>query len=534
MRKKVFHYRDELNDEFSGIKRKTILVDKNYKYIRNSFFYNFFAFIVYRLIVVPFGFVYMKVKFRLKVKNKKVLKSSKKESYFMYGNHTQIPGDGFIPNIVNFPKHNAVVVNADNVSLSGTQNFMMMLGAIPIPNHFSGMRKFMECISYQLENKKSVVIFPEAHVWPFYTKIRTFPSDSFKFPIMYNKKTFAFTVTYQQRKNKDKPNVTVFVDGPFYAPRDLSKKEREEYLRNVVYDTMVERSKNSTYSFHEYVKADKNPIINLMYCGNDKVFDGLLISLLSLTKYTKSQIQVFVLTMDLQGLNPNYRKIANNQIEYLEEMLKEVNPESSIMLFDITKIFQEEIKESPNINSKYTPYTLARLFADKIPNIPSRILYLDTDTIFHGDISSIFETYMEDFEFAAAIDFLGKFFIRYNYQNAGVLLLNMDKIKETELFEKARTLIRKKKMAFPDQDALNKLVLKKKFISTKYNEQRMLHKNTVIHHFCKSIRWFPFFHTVNIKPWEVEKVKKVYKLHCYDEVLAEYQTRINNLKIGEK
>ena len=31
-----------------------------------------------------------------------------------------------------------------------------------------------------------------------------------------------------------------------------------------------------------------------------------------------------------------------------------------------------------------------------------------------------------------------------------------------------------------------------------------------------------------------DKVKKVYKLHCYDEVLAEYQTRINNLKIGEK
>ena len=27
-----------------------------------------------------------------------------------------------------------------------------------------------------------------------------------------------------------------------------------------------------------------------------------------------------------------------------EEMLKEVNPESSIMLFDITKIFQEENK----------------------------------------------------------------------------------------------------------------------------------------------------------------------------------------------
>ena len=76
----------------------------------------------------------------------------------------------------------------------------------------------------------------------------------------------------------------------------------------------------------------------------------------------------------------------------------------------------------------------------------------------------------------------------------------------------------------------NKLVLKKKFISTKYNEQRMLHKKTVVHHFCKSIRWFPFFHTINIKPWEVEKVRNVYKLHCYDDVLNEYKARISRFK----
>jgi len=270
--------------------------------------------------------------------------------------------------------------------------------------------------------------------------------------------------------------------------------------------------------------------INLMYCGNDKVFDGLLISLLSMTKYTKDPIHVFVITMDLQELNQNYKPINSRQIQYLEKMLKDVNSESSIKLFDITQMFLEEAKNSPNLKSGYTPYTLARLFADKISEIPSKTLYLDTDTIMHGDISPIFETDIENYEFGAAIDFLGKFFIRYNYQNAGVLLLNMDKIRETGLFEKARNLVRRKKMAFPDQDALNKLVLKKKFISTKYNEQRMLHKKTVVHHFCKSIRWFPFFHTINIKPWEVEKVRNVYKLHCYDEVLDEYQARISSYR----
>ena len=542
MRKKVFYYKDELNDEFSGIKRKTILVDKNFKYLHKNLLYKFLTFMVYRIIVMPFAFLYLKIKFHIKIENKKVLKSSKNESYFMYGNHTQIPGDGFIPNVINFPKHNAVVVNADNVSLPGTKNIMLMLGAVPIPNDFSGMKNFLDCISYNVKQNKSIVIFPEAHIWPYYTKIRDFKSDSFKFPIMYSKKAFSFTVTYQKRKFSKKPNITVFIDGPFSAPKDLSKKEKQEYLRNVVYDSMVERSKESTYDFYKYVKIPKEENIdldqttnkiNLLYCGNYKVFDGLLISLLSMTKYTKSPIKVFVITMDLQNINSEYRPISQSQIDYLESMLKEVNSESSILLFDISKIFLEETKNSPNLKNNYTPYTLARLFADKIPEIPNKILYLDTDTIMHGDISPIFETDIENYEFAAAIDFLGKFFIRYNYQNAGVLLLNMKKIRETKLFSRARNLIKTKKMAFPDQDALNKLVENKKFISTKYNEQRMLHKKTVIHHFCKSIRWFPFFHTVNIKPWNVDDVRKVYKLHCYDDVLDEYKKRISNLKKKE-
>ena len=70
----------------------------------------------------------------------------------------------------------------------------------------------------------------------------------------------------------------------------------------------------------------------------------------------------------------------------------------------------------------------------------------------------------------------------------------------------------------------------KKFFSTKYNEQRKLHKKTVVHHFCKSIRCLPFFHTVNVKPWNVEEVQNVYKLHCYDDVLNEYKARISRFK----
>ena len=257
MKKQIFYYTDELTNEFSGIKRKTVLVDKNYKYIHNNIFYKITGFFIYRVFVMTFAFLYMKIKFRIKIENKETLKKAKKEGYFMYGNHTQIPGDGFIPNIANFPKFNAVLVNPDNVSLPGTKNIMMMLGAIPIPNDFSGMKNFMDCVSYNIKKNKSVVIYPEAHVWPYYTGIRNFKSDSFKFPILYDKKTFSFTVTYQQRKKTGKVNITVYVDGPFVPPKELSKKEKVVFLRNVVYETMLKRSEKSTYAVNDYIKVKK-------------------------------------------------------------------------------------------------------------------------------------------------------------------------------------------------------------------------------------------------------------------------------------
>jgi len=40
-------------------------------------------------------------------------------------------GDGYIPNILNWSKYNSIVVNADNVSLLGTKNLLIMLGAVP-------------------------------------------------------------------------------------------------------------------------------------------------------------------------------------------------------------------------------------------------------------------------------------------------------------------------------------------------------------------------------------------------------------------
>jgi len=110
------------------------------------------------------------------------------------------------------------------------------------------------------------------------------------------------------------------------------------------------------------------------------------------------------------------------------------------------------------------------------------------------------------------------------------MLLNLDNIRKSGLFKKTLKLCSRKKIFLADQTALNKLSKKKLIIDRKFNEQKEIREDTVVRHFSKTIKFFPYIHTQNIKPWQVDKVKNVLKIDEIDEVLEEYQTIINELK----
>ena len=79
-----------------------------------------------------------------------------------------------------------------------------------------------------------------------------------------------------------------------------------------------------------------------------------------------------------------------------------------------------------------------------------------------------------------------------------------------------------KKMFLPDQTAINKLAKEKRIAPRKYNEQYALQGDTVIQHFTTSFRFFPYFRTQTVKPWDVKRVHSVLHLHEYDDLLNEY------------
>ena len=275
-------------------------------------------------------------------------------------------------------------------------------------------------------------------------------------------------------------------------------------------------------------------MVNVLFCGNIKVFDGILTCALSMMKRTASQepFAFYIYTMDVSRLNPSYLPITAEQIEFFEGVIKEYNPENSARLIDVTKFYSDEFAGCPNEGAYCSPYTLIRLFADEVDGMPDKILYLDVDILFNRDIHLLYDIDLEGYEYAAANDHYGKYLINPRYINAGVLLFNLKYMRETKLLEKARGLIKTKKLLFADQSAIIRSTTRKKLLPQRFNDQKFLHKHTVVRHFSKRLFWLPYPHTDNIKQWQVSRVHKVFRYYCFDDILFEYIYLIEKFKRG--
>ena len=273
-------------------------------------------------------------------------------------------------------------------------------------------------------------------------------------------------------------------------------------------------------------------MINLMFCGNDKVFDGMMITILSIVKHTKCPINAYCFTMDLTEVNPKFVPISNGQAMFLEQLLKEGNSESKLELIDLSEMFKNEMLDSVNIGSHFTPYSMLRLFADKVEQIPDKIIYLDTDTIINNDLQELYDIDISNSELACVKDAYNwaspSRWATKNYFNAGVLLLNMKKIRETGMFEKARKLCHDKKMLYMDQDALNKSVKFKKVLPLKFNAKDKYFPEIVVHHFCNVRKNGNWFH--RIKPWETDLVRT--KMNAYNDILDKYAEKKKEFKVS--
>lgn len=272
-----------------------------------------------------------------------------------------------------------------------------------------------------------------------------------------------------------------------------------------------------------------NNLINIFYAPDDNHAKLAYISMLSILENTKSKIEFNILYSDL----------SNKNIEMLQELNKYKN---CTVLFE--KINEDDFKNFPTPNW----VTIQAWYRIKIPEIKKDInkaLYLDCDTLITQDIAQLFNIDISNYALIGIKDVINadKNAKRLNckdknYVNSGVLLINCEKWRKENIFEKIKNYVLNKSLDC-DQDAINKALDGDKFlIHQKYNymevwwqNKRNDYKNEEKLNY-KEAQNNPFIiHFTGIKPnllkckhshkhlwWEYAK-----KSAIYQELLEEYQ-----------
>lgn len=275
--------------------------------------------------------------------------------------------------------------------------------------------------------------------------------------------------------------------------------------------------------------------MNILYCGDQGIARGLLVSILSLLMRgpKTNTYHIYIMTIKYEGVKPFTEKTA----KYLDTLIKQTNPKSFVRLIDATDVFVKNLPKK-NMGSYFTPCSMLRLYMDRVPEIAKldRILYMDYDVVCRGDISEFYNMNLDNIEAAGVLDIYGRIWYHYHglfkqdYMNSGVMLFNLSECIKTKMFEKAVNLCAKRWMMLADQAALNKAISNRKLIDRKYNEQEERpQKDTILHHFSNNFKFWPYFRVQKVKPFEIDKIHSVLKITEYDDILKKYDELKENL-----
>lgn len=260
---RVFYYTSEEDDPIQTKEqeqKEKVVLPEGYEYIPKNPFVRLYSAILFRLFWM-FGQYYERGYWQTKFYGREKLKKARGTGYVMYANHTNPFHDVFGPAFA-ADKRIFTIISPVNLKLPGIGKFLPMIGGIPLGTNDAEKKAMNEAVDKRLvKQKKCLVIYPEAHVWPYATKVRKFPAGdkSFKYAVRNNLPIFTMTTTYHKRKNNrhgDLPRMDVYVDGPFFPEPEKSEVENRAMLAKKAYDSMVKYSKKNTYEYFQYKKKE--------------------------------------------------------------------------------------------------------------------------------------------------------------------------------------------------------------------------------------------------------------------------------------
>lgn len=282
---KTFTYQSAADDLVES-PNQDYRINENHVWFRHGPVFRFFFSIAYTILFLISWF-YVRFRLRARIIGEEKLKPYRGKSFFIYGNHTLTFGDVALTIVINYPRPVSAMMSQANFGIPVVGKVLEWSNMLPVPHtpaEHEGFHREMDALAKQ---GTAIAIYPEAHVWPYYTKIRPFSDRSFSYPARYGLPVFSSTVTYQKPRLGRFPRVTVYIDGPF-LPQGLAdpamteglsgenagkegneggkrkqdaeamakrKSAEAASLRNQVASAMMDRVQLSTYEYVRYRKA---------------------------------------------------------------------------------------------------------------------------------------------------------------------------------------------------------------------------------------------------------------------------------------
>lgn len=260
---RTIYWKDEINDDFDEVGLKRPSVPENYKYKRTNPINNFFSGILYHGVAKPILGLYCFFK-GIKVVGKQNIRKLGGEGAFIFSNHVAITDVFKYQSYVFFWRKRVNIIGyPDTLSMPVVRNLARALGYLPLPlsGDIKNMISLMDAMKFYIEKKQFILIYPEAHIWPYYTKIRNFHSGSFNYPAKLEAPVLPIVTTWRKSRLCKKPKQTLYILEPIFPNPEKSASENKEYLYEETLKAMQKCSDSiSQYEYIKYIKveSDKN------------------------------------------------------------------------------------------------------------------------------------------------------------------------------------------------------------------------------------------------------------------------------------
>lgn len=258
---KTIYWSDEINDDFDEVGLKRPPVPEGYKYKRTNPFGIFFSGLLYHCIAKPVLGIYCLFK-GIKYKGASNLRELKGKGAFLYANHVAITDVFKFQTTLFFNKRRVNILGySDSLTMPFVRSVEKALGYLPVPTKgdLKNLLALNEACEYYINKKQFILIYPEAHIWPYYTHIRNFPSGSFNYPARSNSPIVPIVTTWRKPLIGKKPKQTILIGKPIFPRSDLTSTDNKDYLYEECLKAMKEMSESvKQYEYIKYIKVEKD------------------------------------------------------------------------------------------------------------------------------------------------------------------------------------------------------------------------------------------------------------------------------------